>query len=537
MGPGKLSQSKSKKRLEIPLHDVTTTPRRKLTFEEKANKSSEPKIKRVDLDKFKKSSPQKPHLEKTPDITRKDSMPRGSEPGETRLVRRSSKGPEVHTPKVTVKKGPSVDNKNDPHQEEEDRHWRMEKWRLKHGDIATSNDEGDDEPCELDNQHEANEQEETEDYEEEGGEEEVAEVDEVQEPEGQHEDVDQDDEETQDYVEVKADKKKRTHNATTTTCPQTASRHQDAKEKKGVEVSGDNGQTKTRQRKKDQQVEAVEAGPTKKPRKTGTEEAENGKAAVKKSRGEKDDAKATKNKDKSKAGQKDDKQETPKTEKGPKGKAPKPDEKSLEAEENTEPQRKAKSKAEGKAKAKTKAKEKEQVKANGKKPPAKATKGKKASSPKKAHAKAKGDQDLEENEATDSEEEVGKYSAPSSGPVEAKDPKEPKRPVVKRSAPPAAQETQRTRKSKTADTAKDAKENKDDKAEGQVKEGQRDTPDVAAILRSATSELVDPNKKAEDEKNEEEDKQDRMRRYKARKGRFYRSLASRGPNVHSCCCT
>eukprot|EP00435_Cladocopium_sp_Y103_P015661 s2701_g3.t2 len=153
----RLTRKKSKKELheKVPQHEATVTPKRKLTFEGQDSKSSEPKQakkpQRVDLQKFVKNPPE-------PTKTREDisSPPTGTPP----LKRQRSKGPE---PGGSGNKEPKDCRK--AKEAEEDENWALEKYRLKHGEVATSNDEGGDdgEWCDEDGQQEADD-EETQDY-------------------------------------------------------------------------------------------------------------------------------------------------------------------------------------------------------------------------------------------------------------------------------------------------------------------------------------------------------------------------------------
>ena len=129
--PGtKLQRAKSKHSLE---NHTVITPRRKL-FPEDQDKPSEPKkseakktregYTRVDLTKFKKKSTE------------------SQDEGSPKLVRQRSKGAEerrVPIKQEPEKSPPKPEGKEDG--DDDDAEWKAEVWRLKHGDIATSNDE------------------------------------------------------------------------------------------------------------------------------------------------------------------------------------------------------------------------------------------------------------------------------------------------------------------------------------------------------------------------------------------------------------
>lgn len=126
-----------------------------MTFERQDSKSSEPKRankQRVDLQKFVKNPPE-------PTKSREDisSPPTSTAP----LRRQRSKGPD---PGDNGNKEPTDPRK--AKEAEEDEHWALEKYRLKHGEVATSNDEGGEDGEEWwdqDWEQEAND-EETQDY-------------------------------------------------------------------------------------------------------------------------------------------------------------------------------------------------------------------------------------------------------------------------------------------------------------------------------------------------------------------------------------
>lgn len=129
--PGtKLQRAKSKHSLE---NHTVITPRRKL-FPEDQDKPSEPKkseakktregYTRVDLTKFEKKSTE------------------SQDEGSPKLVRQRSKGAEerrVPIKQEPEKSPPKPEGKEDG--DDDDAEWKAEVWRLKHGDIATSNDE------------------------------------------------------------------------------------------------------------------------------------------------------------------------------------------------------------------------------------------------------------------------------------------------------------------------------------------------------------------------------------------------------------
>ena len=130
----------------MPQHEATVTPKRKLTFERQDSKSSEPKHEkkqRVDL--------HPPGPTKTGEEI--SSPPTGTPP----LKRQRSKGP-----------GDSGNKgKQDPVQAkeaEEDENWALEKYKLKHGEVATSNDEGSADGEWWDQDQQQEEDDETQDY-------------------------------------------------------------------------------------------------------------------------------------------------------------------------------------------------------------------------------------------------------------------------------------------------------------------------------------------------------------------------------------
>lgn len=409
----RLTRKKSKKELHenVPQHEATVTPKRKLTFEAQDSKSSEPKRAnkhRVDLQKFVKNPP-----EPTKSREGISSPPTSTAP----LRRQRSKGPD---PGDNGNKEPTDPRK--AKEAEEDEHWALEKYRLKHGEVATSNDEGGEDGEEWWDQDRTQEA---------------------------------DDEETQDYVEISAATSKKKD---ATPSPKTVSN-------KKADAEGEVPQ---------QHVDQVPktAAPKKTTGSEGKKEAP---------------SKATKGKTK------DDKEET------------------------------GKKRQKAKAKAKTKAKNS---------PKSKASNG----NAKDAPLLELEDGNMETENEGSSDNEVGKYSASSKGPKEAKDPRD--KAQDKSDAGKSKSKKPEEKKVKNGSTNKDKPKSPKKVKTGAEKEKQKDQKakeeaekveeggngketQVSQILRSSTAEMIEP---AADDK--EKEKQEKLKGYKARKARFYRSLAS-----------